>query len=364
MADLKKTVFHSKHTAAQARMAAFGGWDMPIQYQGILAEHQAVRSRAGLFDISHMGQLYVRGNPAWLDSILTNHAAGLSPGTGHYSFLLNQAGGVIDDLFVYRLADEEYLLILNAAVYDQDLAWLREHLGSGIELDDRSGMSAALAMQGPLASLVADKFFTAAGISIELPRRNRIQQIPELDLLIAATGYTGEAGYELFFPVDRAESIWDGLFAAANGQLELCGLGARDSLRLEMGYPLNGADLDAYHTPLEAGTAWAVNMDKGDFIGRTVLEAQLAQGLKEKLTGFQVVGKSPPPRAHYPILAEGSKISESTSAILSPTLGIGIGLSYLPVKFSNPGNKLEIEIRGKKFPIVTCRRPFYKPGKK
>ncbi len=342
-------------------MAEFGGWDMPIQYTGIMAEHQAVRTTAGLFDISHMGQLYVRGEPAWLDSILTNHAAALEPGSGHYSFMLNEAGGVIDDLFVYRLGAAEYLLVLNAAVYQHDLEWLHNHLIAGIELDDRSEQHAALALQGPQAPAIAARLLENAGVTAALPSRNRIVAVPEMDLLVAATGYTGEPGYELFFPAERAAQLWDGLQAAADGQLAWCGLGARDTLRLEMGYPLNGADLDSHHTPLEARAGWAVNMDKGDFIGRDILEQQLQLGVEVKLTGFQVEGKSPPPRPHYPIVAEQQQIAEASSAGLSPSLGIGIGLCYLPVKYSQPGNKLGLLIRGKEFPIVTSRRPFYKP---
>lgn len=366
MPELRTTEFHQKHLDAGARMAPFGGWDMPIQYRGILAEHRAVRGAAGLFDISHMGQLVVggAGATAWLDRVLSNQAGALSAGVGHYSFLLNEQGGVIDDLFVYRLADDRFLLVVNAARHDEDVAWLRGHIVDGVVLEDRGGGHVALALQGPKAPAIMTAFLGSAGVVATPPARNRILRIPELDMDLAGTGYTGEDGYEMFFPARHADRVWTELLdvGTAHG-LTLCGLGARDSLRLEMGYPLHGADLDTDHTPLEAGAAWAVRLDKGDFIGRDALLAQKAAGLPARLTGFELTGKSPPPRPHYRVFADGEPVGETTSAMLSPTLGKGIGLAYLPPRFARPGQPIEIEIRGRRFPAVTCKRPFHQPAK-
>ncbi len=346
-------------------MVEFGGWLMPVQYEGILSEHRAVREAAGLFDISHMGQVRVEGAEAaaWLDRILTNHASALSPGTGHYSFLLNDSGGVLDDLFVYRLDDTAFLLVINAAKRNEDMAWLESHLDEAdvnlqLELD-----RAALALQGPAAPEIASQFLTSLGISDALPPRNGLLLTAGLDLVLASTGYTGEAGVEMFFHESLCSRLWEGLLdIGRSAGLALCGLGARDTLRLEMGYPLNGADLDPAHTPLEAGAAWAVSFSKGDFIGRKALEAQRQNGLPSKLTGFRVTEKSPPPRPHYPLLHNGQVVAEATSAALSPTLGIGIGMAYLPPHLSLPGTPLTIEIRGKHFAAETCRRPFVIPS--
>lgn len=382
-------------------MVEFGGWLMPVQYEGILAEHRAVREQAGLFDISHMGQVRVEGAgaSAWLDRMLTNHASALDPGCGHYSFLLNESGGVIDDLFVYRLSDEAFLLVINAAKRAEDMAWLARHLPAqlmsseaspslgrtaavssqtsapssdyhqikrsldGTEVivqlqDDR----AALALQGPASQKIAERFLDAVGVSAELPARNGVKVVAGLDLVIAATGYTGEKGFELFFHESLCDRVWESLLAAGTGEgMTLCGLGARDTLRLEMGYPLNGSDLDAHHSPLEAGTAWAVNFQKGDFVGRQALQAQRESGLQVRLSGFRVTEKSPPPRPHYPLLHDGQAIAEATSAALSPTMGIGIGMAYLPLHLAKPGTPLAIEIRGRHFAAEVAKRPFVKP---
>lgn len=363
--SLKKTLFYDAHVAACGRMVDFGGWDMPVQYAGILAEHEAVRQRAGLFDISHMGQVRVGGGgaAAWLDRVLTNHASALVSGTGHYSFLLNEAGGVIDDLFVYRLGRDDYLLVINASKRGEDMAWLEGHMDCppnvAVEL---AADRAALAVQGPAAAGIVSRFLVQAGIPIQIPARNRVVCAPDHDLVLASTGYTGEAGVELFFHESLCQLVWDGLLAAGHeAGLALCGLGARNTLRLEMGYPLNGSDLDPMHTPLEAGASWAVAFDKGDFIGRAALEAQRTAGIPSKLIGFRLLDKSPPPRAHYPLFHEGEFIAEATSATLSPSLGVGIGMAYLPAALARPGTLLEMEIRGRRFRAETCRRPFYQP---
>ncbi|HRJ72632.1 MAG TPA: glycine cleavage system aminomethyltransferase GcvT, partial [Terrimicrobiaceae bacterium] len=319
----KRTPLYENHLAAGGRIVDFAGWEMPVQYTGILDEHRAVREGCGVFDISHMGEFFVRGagSQAWLDSLLTNRVAKLAVGESQYSLLLNDQGGVIDDLIVYRIAEAEFLLVVNAAKIDEDAAWFRRHAADGVSFEDRSGDFAALAVQGPRAAEIFGKCFGR-----ELPpERNRVLQWD--GLFAVTTGYTGEAGFEIVVPAARAGEFWDRFLAAG---VKPCGLGARDTLRLEMCYPLNGSDLGPDRTPLEAGLGFFVDLEKGPFIGREALAAQKAAGLPSRLVAILVEDKSPPIRPHYPVLAEGQTVAETTSGALSPSLGAGIAMAYLP----------------------------------
>ncbi len=344
-------------------MIEFGSWLMPVQYSGIVDEHQTVRRDAGLFDISHMGQFTAAGPRAgaWLNGLLTNNIDRLSPGMGQYTFLLNESGGVIDDLIVYRLAQEEYLLIVNAAKVEEDFAWMHAHLaGDGVAFTNRSAHYAGLALQGPKAPRLFDELF-----GISRPGRNEVRQVTRagIPFVIACTGYTGEEGFEFFFPASEAAAQWKRILElGAPSGVKPSGLGARDTLRLEMCYPLNGSDLSPDHTPLEAGLSIFVDLNKPAFVGRDALIRQRDAGIPLRLVPIRMTGKGPPPRSHYPVFKDGQKVAELSSGTLSPSLGIGIGMAYLPADLARIGEELEIEIRGRRFPATVERKPFHKPS--
>jgi aminomethyltransferase len=343
-------------------MIDFGGWWMPVQYQGILEEHRAVRAQAGLFDISHMGEIFVSGPEAevWLNRMLTNNVAQLGNGQGQYTLLLNERGGVIDDLLCYRLEQGHYLLLVNASKIEEDFLWLQSHAGAGVTVDNQSDLWAGLALQGPEAEAVLRALL---GPEVSLPARNQIVSlgIPNGPILLSRTGYTGEDGFEWFCPAQTVPIWWEKLLEAGRplGLLP-CGLGARDTLRLEAGFTLNGSDLSPEHTPLEAGLSSFVKLDKDDFIGRTALTAQRDSGLTRRLVALVMEGKTPPPRPHYPIFNGESLVGETSSGSLSPTLGLGIAMAYLPSALCAQGTRVELEIRGRRFPALVSKRPLYR----
>ena len=343
-------------------MIPFGEWEMPVQYSGIVDEHNAVRKNVGLFDISHMGQLIASGPKAgeWLNRMLTNNVEKLELLGGQYTFLLNQNGGIIDDLIVYRFRPNEFLLVVNAARTAEDFAWLNGHLAPDVHLENRSDRYAGLAIQGPR---VAELFRAILGEDFELPPRNSIAdaQLHTMPVAIARTGYTGEDGVELFSEAKLAPAIWTTLLEQGRPLgIRPCGLGARDTLRLEMCYPLNGSDLTPEHNPLESGLGFFVDLTKPNFTGREVLAQAKAEGIKRKLAPFRMVGKTPPPRPHYAVFRNGEKLGEINSGTMSPSLGYGIGMAYLPAEQAKIGTELEIEIRGQKFPAVIEKKPLYK----
>lgn len=343
-------------------MVDFGGWHMPVQYSGILEEHHAVRNTLGVFDISHMGEVFVSGPGAkdWLNGLLTNNIERLEVGECQYTFLLNDKGGVIDDLLAYRIEDGQYLLVVNASMIDEDVAWMESHLSPGVTLENRSDEFAGLAVQGPLAVQLFDRFFEG---KISRPARNQIQRY-EADcgtVWIARTGYTGEDGFELFFHADCAANIWKIILEkGADLGIKPCGLGARDTLRLEMCYPLNGSDLSPHRTPIEAGMSFFVDLEKPEFIGRAPLAAQRQNGVSHRLVPFVMKGKTPPPRSHYSVVKNGQTIAETTSGTVSPSMGIGIGMAYVPVEFARINEEIEIEIRGRRFPATIQKKPLHK----
>lgn len=354
----RRTALYELQKAAGARCINFGGWEMPVQFTSIIDEHQTVRTSCGVFDISHMGEIFVSGPRAfdWLQRMLANDLAKCPADGGQYTFLLNQRGGVIDDLLVYRMADDHFLLLVNAAKITEDVAWLEEHQTDGVNLDNRSDTMSALAVQGPAAGQIFREVFQA-----EMPARNALVTMEKCRgaVIAAGTGYTGESGCELFFSSSLAADIWHALLQAG---AKPCGLGARDTLRLEMCYPLNGSDLSPDRTPLEAGLGMFVALDKPDFLGREALLAQKAAGLPAKLAALRMTGKSPPPRAHYPVLVDGQLVGETTSGARSPSLGEGIALAYLPPDLAKPGQVVEIDIRGRPFAAVVEKKPFYRPS--
>lgn len=338
-------------------MVPFAGWNMPVQYTGITQEHLAVRGGCGIFDISHMGEFFVSGAKAgeWLNGLLTNNTAKLGDGQGQYTLMLNENGGVIDDLIIYRLAADEWFLVVNASMIEEDRAWLTARLAEGVELKDESAAYAGMAIQGPNAPAV----FAAITEGAELPPRNGIVQIKtgHGEIIVCRTGYTGEDGFELFSPA--ADGCWWWNAALEAGAVP-CGLGARDTLRLEVGYPLNGNDLSPARTPLEGGLGFFVDLEKGEFTGRRVLAAQKANGVPSKLAGIRMADKSPPPRAHYAVFHNGEQVGELCSGGVSPSLGAGIGMAYLPPAAAAIGTAMEIDIRGKRWPAEVVKKPFYR----
>jgi aminomethyltransferase len=360
--DSKRTPLARIHEALGARMIDFGGWWMPVQYQGILEEHRAVRDHAGIFDISHMGELFITGPgaEAWLNRMLSNDVARLENGQGQYTLLLNDRGGVIDDLLCYKLGADHYLLVVNASKIEEVFLWLQSHADAGLTLENQSDLWAGLAIQGPASATLLQSLL---GPDILLPARNRILTlgIPNGPVLLARTGYTGEDGFEWFCPAQTAPIWWDKLLEAGRpfGLLP-CGLGARDTLRLEAGFPLNGADLSPEHTPLEAGLSAFVKLDKGEFSGKSALKNQHEAGIPRQLVALVMEGKTPPPRPHYPVFNDGLQIGETTSGSLCPTLGQGIAMAYLPSRLCSPGTRVEVEIRGRRHPAMVAKRPLYR----
>ena len=346
-------------------MMEFGGWQMPVQYTSIMDEHNAVRNGVGVFDICHMGQFIVSGPGAadWLNSLLSNNVQRLSPGECHYTFLLNENGGVIDDLIVYQVEPEKYLLVVNASKTEEDFAWMQSRLPAsqnGIQFQNRSADFAGLAVQGPKSPKLFDIFFEERHSH---PARNEIKRIEcgEFHFYISSTGYKGEDGFELFFPARHARRVWNLILErGADLGIKPCGLGARDTLRLEMCYPLNGSDLSPEHTPLEAGLSIFVDLQKPDFVGRDALLRQREAGITRRLVPFKMKEKSPPPRAHYPIFKDERQIAETTSGTLSPTLGIGIGMAYVPAELARINEEIEVDIRGRRFPAVIERKPLHR----
>lgn len=353
--DLKQTPLLAAHEALGARIVPFAGWNMPVQYDGIMAEHKAVRESVGVFDISHMGQFVVWGDDAsnWLNSLLTNNISKLGVGEGQYTLMLNERGGVIDDLIVYRTGEAEFFLVVNASKIEEDFVWMSTRLKSGVELANLSGDYAGLAVQGPNS---AEAFAKMTG-GWQLPARFSIAVFEDEDAIVCRTGYTGEDGFEFFCPVEEAEAWWK---KTIDSGAKPCGLGARDSLRLEKCYPLNGSDLSPDHTPLEAGLGFFVDLDCDDFVGRNVLTQQKADGPPRRLVAIKMTEKSPPPRHGYAIFAEDGQqlLGELTSGGLSPSLGAGIGMGYVPNGSHQAGTQVKIEVRGRQFGAEIVKKPF------
>jgi aminomethyltransferase len=355
---LKQSPLFEEHIKLGAKMIEFGGWNMPVFYSSILDEHQAVRQHVGIFDISHMGQIEVSGPAAnrWLNAVLTNNVERLDITHGQYTLMLNEKGGVIDDLIIYRRHDHDYFLVVNAAKIEEDFAWMQSRRAGEVSLSDRSTFFAALAVQGPRSADLLQQFGN-------LPGRNQIQEMRILGIpvLVARTGYTGEDGFELFYPAAAGALVWNRLLELG-GPLgaKPCGLGARDTLRMEVCYPLNGADLSPDRTPLEAGLGFFVDLQKAEFVGRSALLMQQEAGLKQRLVALKAAGKSPPPRAHYGVFVGDKRVGELTSGTQSPSVGTGIGLGYLDISFADPGQKVEIDVRGRRFAATVEKKPLYK----
>ena len=357
---MKRTPLYAAHCAAGARMVDFAGWEMPVQYSGIIDEHLAVRSRAGLFDVSHMGELEVRGAGALAacQYVTANDVGRLADGQAQYSLLLTLEGGIVDDVIVHRRAADRFFFCVNASNRERDLAHLRTHV-RGAEVLDCSDDYALLALQGPRATAILARL-----TAVELGRVPRFAfaegAVAGHGALIAHTGYTGEDGWEIYCAPGDAPALWQAILDGGRTEgIVPAGLGARDTLRLEAALPLYGPELGEDTTPFEARLAWVVRMDKGDFVGRAALEAHRRRGPRRCLVGIELTEPGVP-RAGYRLLQQGRAIGEITSGTKSPTLGKGIGLGYVEPSASGPGTAAAVEIRAREVAARVVPLPFYR----
>jgi aminomethyltransferase len=363
-APLKTVALHATHQQLGAKIVPFAGYAMPVRYSSDLEEHHAVRRGVGIFDVSHMGEFRLRG-PQALDLIqrtTSNDASKLQPGKAQYSCLPNNEGGIVDDLLVYMLGENDYFLVVNASNIDKDWEWLHKHNTEGVEMENVSDRLSLFAVQGPKA---ADALQVLTDVDLKsIPYYSFVQGTfaGAPGVLISATGYTGAGGFELYIPNEHAPQVWQRIMDA--GQpfgLKPIGLGARDTLRLEMGFCLYGNDIDDTTSPLEAGLGWITKFTK-DFTNSVNLKAQKAAGVQRKLVGFVMDGPGGLPRSHYPLVdAQGERIGEVTSGGQSPTLGRGIGLGYVKTELTAPGTQIFVQVRGKNLPATVSKLPLV-PG--
>lgn len=362
--SLKKTALHSEHLKLGARMVDFGGFDMPVQYNGIRQEHTAVREAAGLFDVSHMGEFMIEGPQALnlIQKVTINDASKLEPGKAQYSAMCYEDGGIVDDLLVYMLEDQKYMLVVNAANIEKDFEWISKQNSMKAELTNISDSMALLALQGPKSSEILKKLTDTAIDEIKFYRFELGTVAAEANIIISATGYTGEKGYELYIDSEQADAakIWQEIMSAGEEfGLEPAGLGARDTLRLEMGFALYGNDITRDTTPLEARMGWLTKLDKENFIGKEALLKQKESGVERKLFGFTIDQKGKIPRQGYDIVDEsGEKVGFVTSGTQSISLGKAIGMGYMPVSKAKENQNILIDIRKKRVEAATAKPPF------
>ena len=360
---MKTTALNKKHKELGGKMLPFAGFEMPIQYEGVNAEHETVRTKVGVFDVSHMGNFFVSGKDAlaFLQYITSNDVAKLKPGKIQYSCFPNEQNGIVDDLLVYQLDEDKYMLVVNGANLDKDWAWVNKHAEKfDVKLEDLSDQYSILAVQGPNAPAVMQKL---AGDSADLENLKyytwtKADLAGHKDILVSATGYTGEKGYEIYVKNELAENIWNALFEQGKEfGIKPVGLGARDTLRLEKGYCLYGNDIDDTTSPIEAGLGWITKFTK-DFINSENLKKQKEEGASRKLVGFKLKGKGIA-RHGYDIVDEnGDKIGYVTSGTMSPSLKEAIGMGYVPAEKAKPGNEIFIQIRKKQVPAEVVKLPF------
>ena len=354
-----RTPLYDAHLRAGARMVEFAGWEMPVQYAGLLAEHAAVRTQVGLFDVSHMGEVVFRGPKALaaLQAVFTNDLSKVADGQAQYGCLCRETGGIVDDVVIYRRSAEDLLVCVNAGNRQKDHEWLAGHAG-GADVKNESDEWGQLALQGPLAAQLLQRL---CDVNLSQVKTYRFApgKVAGRPCLVARTGYTGEDGFELFCRAEDATPLWDALLEAGKPEaIQPAGLGCRDSLRLEMAYRLYGSDMDDDATPLEAGLGWVVKLDKGDFVGRDALLRQKAAGLSRKLVGFQL-SQAGIARHGYPVVQDGREIGVVTSGTRSPSLGTSIGLAYLPPALAAEGSTFAVDIRGRPVAATVVKTPFY-----
>lgn len=353
-----------RHRRAGAKLVDFAGWEMPVQYAGVIEEHRAVRSAAGLFDVSHMGEFRVAGakSERFLQRLTPNDVSKLAPGRAHYSALLTERGTYVDDLLVYRLRADEFLLVVNAANAAKDFAWLESHLEAGVDLQDVSDRYALVALQGPRAAKILS-VLTRIDVAAIKYYDFAEGEVAGRRALVSRTGYTGEDGFELYLRPEDAPRIWDRLLEGGESSgLVPAGLGARDTLRLEAAMALYGHEIDDSTTPLEAGLDWVVKLDKGEFVGREALVAQQRLGAERRLVGFEVESRGIARQGHA-IVSGADTVGRVTSGTWSPTLEKAIGMGYVPTGTSEVGTELSIEVRGRRLSAAIVTLPFYRRSK-
>lgn len=362
MAGLKRTPMYEAHMRLAARMVDFAGWEMPIQYEGIIAEHEAVRTCAGMFDVSHMGEVEFRGTgvPEYLQNLVTNDVLSIGDNQMLYTFMCYPDGGVVDDIIIYRFSQDRYMAVINAANIDKDISWMREHVGFfNVEIRDRSGELSLVALQGPKAEEILGElvdidledigFFSVAGDA----------KCATKPCMISRSGYTGEDGFEICLRNEDALFVWEKILEAGSEKgLKPCGLGARDTLRFEANLPLYGNELSGSITPLEAGYGMFVKLDKGEFIGRDALIKQKEEGLKRRIVGLEML-ENGIPRHGYDVLSDGGVIGFVTTGYSSPTLKKNIGLAMVDIGHSALGSEIYIQIRKKALKAKVIKRKFY-----
>ncbi len=361
--ELKRTPLYECHVEAGGKIVPFAGWEMPVQYSGVMDEHRAVRSAVGLFDVSHMGEIEVTGHRAldFLQFVTCNDVSKLSVGRAHYTGLMTPRGTFVDDLLVHKMGDERYLLVVNAANKDKDYAYLCAQAPAfpGVDVCDRSAEWAQIAIQGPRALDVLQRVTDEELESIRYYRfvEGAVDGAPAI---LARTGYTGEDGFEVYLAPERAPSLWRRLLeVGGDAGIVPCGLGARDTLRFEASMPLYGNDIDDTTTPYEAGLGWIVKLDKGPFLGRDVLARQKDEGVGRTLVGLEMRGRGIA-RHGYPIAVAGREVGLVTSGTFAPTLGKALAMGYVPVESSAEGTEVEVEIREQRIPAVVAATPFYR----
>ena len=361
---MKTTPFIEKHIALGAKMHEFAGYNMPIEYSGIIDEHLTVCQGVGVFDVSHMGEFWVKGPKAlaFLQKVTSNNVAVLTPGKIQYTCFPNDKGGIVDDLLVYQYEPEKYMLVVNAANIEKDWDWCVSHNTEGAELENASDHMAQLAVQGPKAILALQKLTDIDLASIPYYTFKVGKFAGEENVIISNTGYTGAGGFELYFYPNVADTIWKAVFEAGEEfDIKPIGLGARDTLRLEMGFCLYGNDLDDTTSPIEAGLGWITKFIEGkEFINRPMLEKQKAEGVTRKLVGFEMVDRGIPRHGYELVNSDGEKIGIVTSGTMSPTRKIGIGMGYVKPEYSKAGTEICIDVRGRKLKAVVVKPSFRK----
>lgn len=362
----KKTPLYDVHVALGAKVIEFGGWMMPVQYTGIIEEHRAVRQAAGLFDVSHMGEVYIVGPEAetFINRLITNDVTKVAVNQVMYSPMCYENGGVVDDLLVYRLGETEYLLVINAGNIDKDYEWILKYAeGYNVKVENRSDVTAEVAIQGPQAEAILQKLTEADLASLKYYWLLQNVKISGINCLVSRTGYTGEDGFEIYCSAGEIKDLWQALMNAGQSyDLQPAGLGARDTLRFEAALPLYGHELSAAITPLEAGLDFAVKLTKEGFNGYAALKEQKETGLSRRIVGVEMVGRGIA-RAGYSCFAGEKVIGTITSGSFAPTLGKNLALALLEIDYITPGTPIEVEIRGKRLEAITVTKPFYKRRK-
>lgn len=367
---LKRTALFEEHQRLGGRLIDFGGWELPVQYTGVLDEHVTCRESVGLFDVSHMGEVHVEGADAevFLNYLVTNNVAKLAVSQAQYTVMCNEHGGIVDDLVIYRRAQDRFLVVVNASNTDKDYAWMTRVLEQtrsrfpGVRLSNESARYTQIAVQGRNAEKTLQKLTQTSLASIRTYWFGEGSLTGGIPAILARTGYTGEDGFEVYVPWEKGPEVWRALLqAGAEFGIKACGLGARDTLRLEMKYPLYGNELTDETNPLEAGLGWVVKLDKGDFVGKNPIVAMKEKGVPRKLVGVKLLDRGIPRQGYAVYSADGSqRIGELTSGTQAPSLKLPVGIAYVATAHSEVGNKVAVDIRGNKLSAEIIPTPFYK----